>query len=73
MSNLALGFAAFAGALVAVTAWLAAWMVPGRLPDSLERLERFKLILLAVLAVVLVGLAFVLNDLTADVHRIANH
>lgn len=76
MSDVVLFAGVVLGAAVGVFAWLAAWRFPvfggdddGEL-EQLERLTRLKLVLVAVLGMVVVGLVYVVNEVSRDVHSL---
>lgn len=85
MTNLTLGLIAFTGSAVAVIAWTTALWLLGdthrpqatnvieEQVDRLIQLARLKLILISVIAVVTIGLAFVINNVNHDVHQLLGH
>ena len=81
MTTAALIIASFVGAAIAVTAWLTAirlhrwWPTEQEIPDPINRLaalERFKLVLLAALAVIIIGLSLVVNDISNKLLDVGN-
>jgi hypothetical protein len=79
MNDTVLVFAVAAGGGVSVIGWIAAVAVARRpVPETgdrdvyieLRRLERLKLILIAVLAVVVVGLGFVTNNINRSIRHV---
>lgn len=75
MTNLTIFLAIAMGAAVAFFAWLAAFFLTrdGRWTDSAKQLlalERMKFVLVAVLALITIGLAIVVSNVSDDIHNL---